>query len=504
LSRTTAEAEPSEPLSDQPPPGDDHAFFGQPRGLLTLSGLEVWERFSFLGMQAILVLYFADTVAHGGLGMSAGTAASVSAAYGTLVYLVSVGGGWLADRILGSYRAVLYGGILIACGHYAMAVPTAAMTWVGLGLISAGTGLVKPNVATMVGKLYRTDDERRDAGFALYYMGINIGAFAGPLVTGWLGDHKGWHWGFSAAAIGMTFGLIQYVAGRRHLAGRKHSAEYALPPEGMRRAVRMMIAGAVVVAALAVILVWAGRLTMGRFVDALTLVSVIAPVVYFAVMFRSPRVSAEERGRLKPYVVLFLASVVFNFILFQAYSTMILLASTNARTEILGFHFPAAWYASALGAFEVALAPVVAGLWARMGPRQPHASNKIAFGVILGGLSFLLMVIPTSGHSGDTYKMAAWWIVGSYLLLGLGDILLETSGMSATTKLAPKAFSSQTMSLWFLSLALANGIQAQTVKLYGEVSNPAYFGVNGAIAVVIGLAVIALAPWLRRTMHPVH
>ncbi|MFD7206030.1 MULTISPECIES: peptide MFS transporter [unclassified Streptomyces] len=504
MSRTTAETEPNEPASDQPPPGDDHAFFGQPRGLLTLSGLEVWERFSFLGMQAILVLYFADTVAHGGLGMSAGTAASVSAAYGTLVYLVSVGGGWLADRILGSYRAVLYGGVLIACGHYAMAVPTATMTWVGLGLISAGTGLVKPNVATMVGKLYRTDDERRDAGFALYYMGINIGAFAGPLITGWLGDHKGWHWGFSAAAIGMTFGLVQYVAGRRHLAGRKHAAEYALPPEGMRRAVRLMIAGAIAVAVLAVVLVWAGRLTMDRFVDVLTVISVIAPVVYFAVMFRSPRVTAEERGRLKPYVVLFLASVVFNFILFQAYSTMILLASTNARTEILGFHFPAGWYASALGAFEVALAPVVAGLWARMGPRQPHASNKIAFGVILGGLSFLLMVIPTSGHSGDTYKMAAWWIVGSYLLLGLGDILLETSGMSATTKLAPKAFSSQTMSLWFLSLALANGIQAQTVKLYGEVSNPVYFGVNGAIAVAIGLVVIALAPWLRRTMHPVH
>ncbi|MFD0066614.1 peptide MFS transporter [Streptomyces sp. NPDC056690] len=504
MSRTTAETEPNEPASDQPPPGDDHAFFGQPRGLLTLSGLEVWERFSFLGMQAILVLYFADTVAHGGLGMSAGTAASVSAAYGTLVYLVSVGGGWLADRILGSYRAVLYGGILIACGHYAMAVPTATMTWAGLGLISAGTGLVKPNVATMVGKLYRTDDERRDAGFALYYMGINIGAFAGPLITGWLGDHKGWHWGFSAAAIGMTFGLVQYVAGRRHLAGRKHAAEYALPPEGMRRAVRLMIAGAIAVAVLAVVLVWAGRLTMDRFVDVLTVISVIAPVVYFAVMFRSPRVTPEERGRLKPYVVLFLASVVFNFILFQAYSTMILLASTNARTEILGFHFPAGWYASALGAFEVALAPVVAGLWARMGPRQPHASNKIAFGVILGGLSFLLMVIPTSGHSGDTYKMAAWWIVGSYLLLGLGDILLETSGMSATTKLAPKAFSSQTMSLWFLSLALANGIQAQTVKLYGEVSNPVYFGVNGAIAVAIGLVVIALAPWLRRTMHPVH
>ncbi len=138
-----------------------------------------------------------------------------------------------------------------------------------------------------------------------------------------------------------------------------------------------------------------------------------------------------------------------------------------------------------------------------MGPRQPHASNKIAFGVILGGLSFLLMVLPTSGHASDTYRMAAWWIVGSYLLLGLGDILLETSGMSATTKLAPKAFASQTMALWFLSLALANGIQAQIVKLYGQVSNPAYFGVNGAIAVAAGVAMILAAPWLKRTMHPV-
>ncbi|MFE2551464.1 peptide MFS transporter [Streptomyces sp. NPDC059355] len=493
-----------DPEADQPPPGDDHAFLGHPRGLATLSGLEVWERFSFLGMQAILVLYFADTAANGGLGMDPGTAASVAAAYGTMVYLVSVAGGWLADRILGSYRAVLWGGILIACGHYAMAVPTAAMTWTGLGLISAGTGLLKPNVASMVGRLYRTNDDRRDAGFALYYMAINIGAFAGPLITGWLGEHQGWHWGFSAAAVGMTAGLVQYVLGRRHLAGRKHSAEYALAPGAMRRAVRWITAGLLAAGALATLLAGVGLLTMDRFVDLLTLVSVIAPAVYFAVMFRSPRVAREERGRLRPYVVLFLASVAFNFILFQAYSTMMLLASTNARTEILGFHFPASWYASALGAFEVALAPVVAALWVRMGRRQPHASNKIAIGVILGGLSFLLMVIPTSGHGGEAYRMAAWWIVGSYLLLGLGDVLLETSGMSATTKLAPKAFASQTMALWFLSLALANGIQAQVVKLYGQVSAPAYFGVNGAIAVVAGLAVIALAPWLRRTMHPVH
>ncbi|WP_443052671.1 peptide MFS transporter [Streptomyces sp. JV176] len=505
MSGTTTDLEVNdEPPDGQPPPGDDRAFLGHPRGLATLSGLEVWERFSFLGMQAVLVLYFVATVHDGGLGMAPGTAASVSAAYGTLVYLLSVAGGWLADRILGSYRAVLWGGVLIAVGHYAMAVPTAAMTWVGLGLISAGTGLLKPNVSAMVGKLYRTEDERRDAGFALYYMAINIGAFLGPLVTGWLGDHASWHWAFSAAAVGMTLGLIQYVAGRRHLAGRKHAAEFALAPAALRRAVRLMAAGAAVTAVVAVALALSGWLTVARFADILTVLSVIAPVVYFVVMFRSPRVTARERGRLRPYVVLFLASVFFNFILFQAYSTMILLASTNADTSILGFHFPASWYASALGAFEVALAPVVAAVWVRMGPRQPHASNKIAIGVILGGLSFLLMVLPTSGHHGADYRMAAWWIVASYLLLGLGDILVETSGLSASTKLAPRAFASQTMALWFLSLALANGIQAQTVKFYGQVSQPAYFGVNGAVAVLAGLAVIAAAPWLRRTMHPVH
>lgn len=500
------EPQPGQAPPSQPPPepGDDHSFFGQPRGLATLSGLEIWERFSFLGMQAILVLYFTAAVNQDGLGMSPGAAASISAAYGTLVYLVSVAGGWLADRILGSYRAVLGGGILIALGHYSMAVPTAGMTWVGLGLISIGTGLLKPNVATLVGKLYRTEDQRRDAGFALYYMCINIGAFLGPLITGWLGDHKGWHWGFSAAAVGMTLGLIQYVLGRRTIAGRTDAAEQALPPAAMRRAVRMIVGGALAVAVIAVILGLSGWLTLDRTVDALTIISVAAPVVFFAVMFRSPRVTKAERGHLRPYIVLFLASVVFNFILFQAYSTMILLASTNAKTEIFGYHFPASWYASALGAFEVALAPVVAALWVRMGKRQPHASNKIAIGTILGGLSFLIMVPATSGRTGTDWLMSVWWIVGSYALLGLGDILVETSGMSATTKLAPAAFASQTMALWFLSLALANGIQAQIVKLYGEVSDPAYFGVNGAIAVVAGLAVVAAAPWLKRTMHPVH
>ncbi|MER5864811.1 peptide MFS transporter [Kitasatospora sp. NPDC002040] len=480
----------------------DHSFFGHPRGLLTLSGLEVWERFSFLGMQAILVLYFADSVANGGLGMTQGTAASVVSAYGTLVYLTSVVGGWVADRMLGSYRAVLYGGVLIGCGHYAMSVPTATMTWVGLGLIVIGTGFLKPNAATLVGGLYATDDERRDAGFALYYMAINIGAFAGPLVSGWLGQNKGWHWGFSAAAIGMTFGVIQYVLGRSTL-HRDRGPVHPLTPTERSRWVGRSVAAVLLVAAAGVLLNLAGWLTMDRAVDLITLVSVLAPIAYFAVMFRSPEVTAEERGRLRPYVMLFLASVVFNLVLFSSYTTLALLAVDHVDNSIFGWHFPSSWWTSILGAIEVLLAPVIAALWVRLGDRQPHASRKIAYSLFAAGASFLVLVPATAGKSGD-YRIAGLWLLGCYLFMGTGDILLETTGMSATSKLAPRHFASQTMAVWFLSLALSQGIAAQLTKLYGEISDSLYYGSLGLVAVVAGIALHLALPWMRRTMHPVH
>ncbi|KPC92099.1 peptide permease [Streptomyces sp. NRRL F-6602] len=479
-------------------------MLGQPRGLLTLSGLEVWERFSFLGMQAILVLFFSATTADGGLGMEPGAAASVAAGYSTLVYLLSVAGGWIADRMLGSYRSVLYGGFLIACGHYAMAVPVPAFTWIGLGLISAGTGMLKPNVAAMVGKLYSATDERRDAGFSLYYMSINVGAFLGPIITGLLGEDIDWHWGFSAAAVGMTLGIIQYIAGRRNLAGRKEGAEFPLPPAAMRRAVWLIVGGVLAVAAVCVALSLAGALTLSGFVDALTYVSMAAPIVYFTVLWRSPRVTREERGRLRPFLVLWLASVAFNFVLFQSYTVLVLLTDQHVNTSVFGYHVPSSWISSALGAVSVLSAPFIAGAWQRMGPRQPHASNKLALGVLLGGLGFLVLVPTLLGTSGTGWEISLVWIVLAVLFIGVGDVLLESTGLSATSKLAPAAFSSQALALWFLSLALATGIQAQTVKFYGQISDSLYFTLNGAVAVVVALAVFAVAPWLRRTMHPVH
>ncbi|MGW6003670.1 peptide MFS transporter [Oerskovia enterophila] len=496
---TTEDARPAGPAVDP----DDRAFFGHPRGLSTLFGLEVWERFSFLGMQAILVLFFTATVADDGLGMEAGQAASIAAGYGTMVYLVSVGGGWIADRVLGSYRAVLWGGILIACGHYTMAIPAELSTWLGLVLISLGTGLLKPNVSTLVGKLYSTTDERRDAGFALYYMGINVGAFFGPLVTGWLGADVGWHWGFSAAAIGMTAGVVQYVVGRRHIPGHGRGPEAPLPPAVMRRTLWILGGVAAGVVILAVGLALVGRLSIAGVVDALTVVAMAAPIVYFTVMFRSPRVTGEERGRLRPFLVLWFASVAFNFVLFQAYSVLILLADEHVERTIFGWQAPAAWFSSFLGGVEVLVAPVVAALWTWLGPRQPHASKKIAIGALLGGLSYLVLVPAVTGQSGD-WKIAVWWLLASLLLLGLGDVLLQTTGLSATTKLAPAAFSSQSMAVWFLSIALANGIQAQTVRFYGEIPDGLYFTLNGAVAVLVGVVVLILSPWMKRTMHPVH
>ncbi len=482
----------------------DRSFVGHPRGLATLSGLEVWERFSFLGMQAILVLYFVASDADGGLGLPEGQAASVGAAYGVLVYLVSVGGGWMADRVLGSYRCVLAGGVLIAAGHYVMAVPADAATWLGLVLISVGTGLLKPNVSAMVGALYATADERRAAGFSIYYAAINLGAFLGPLVTGALGEGIGWHWGFSAAAVGMTLGLVQYVRGRRHLPGHGAGPRHPLPPAALRRTVLVLVGALVALVVVVAVLAAAGALCVGGVVDALTVVAVAAPLAYAAVLARSRRVTAEERGRLRPFAVLWLASVAFNTVLFQAYTVLILLGSRDVDRGVGGWDFPASWFSSALGLGEVLVAPLVAGLWLRLGPRQPHASVKIATGVVLGGLSYLLLVPALAGDAGEGARIALWTMLLALLLLGTGDVLLQTTGLSATSKLAPAAFSSQGMALWFLSIAAANAVAAQTVQLFGVVPDAAYLGVTGGVAVVVGAVVLLLRPWLARTMHPVH
>lgn len=479
----------------------DQSFLGHPKGLATLFGLELWERFSYLGFQAILALYFADSIASGGLGYDKSVASSVVAAYGALVYLLAIAGAWIADRISGTYRAVLWGGIIIAGGHIFMGIPREFATWVGLALIIIGTGLLKPNVSTMVGELYEKGDERRDAGFSIYYSGINIGAFLGPLVAGWLGQKIAWHWGFAAAAVGMILGVIQYVAGRSQLAGRTRAAAVRkafTPDRAFWRTIILVLAGV----AVAVVFAFSSPDGLSRLVNIVTGITAIVPAVFLVYMYRSDKVTDTERRNLAPYSLLLVALVAYNLMYFQTGNTLNFLALEGTNNEIFGFNYPSSWYISLTAIVEIAMGPILAWLWVKLGSRQPHAAAKVGIGTVLGGTAFIIIAIG-AWTTPAGMLLPALWVVACYVFLGLGDLVLQTSGMSATTKLAPRAFASQTMALWFAAMALAQGIQAQVVKLSTADNTTAYFGIQGLIVVGYGIFLIALTPWLRTRMKAV-
>lgn len=478
-----------------------NSFLGHPKGLTTLFNLELWERFSFLGFQAILALYFADSIAHGGLGYSQTTSSSVVAAYGALVYLLSIAGAWISDRVSGTHRAVLWGAIIIAIGHVFMGIPAEFSTWIGLGLIIVGTGLLKPNVATMVGELYPKGDQRRDAGFSIYYAGINVGAFLGPLVAGWLGQNIQWHAGFVAAAVGMFLGLIQYIVGGKNLAGRERAEQIRAAFRPDRRFWQVVV---LVLAVIAVGIVFsvATRQTLESFVNGITVVTAVIPVIFLIWMYRSPRTTPLEKRNLLPFALLLVALVVYNLTYFQTGNTLNFVALEKTHNVIGRFTYPSTWYISLTAIVEIVLGPVLAWLWVRMGSRQPHVATKVGLGAVFGGVAFLIVaagaaVSPAGG------LLASGWLIGCYIFLGLGDLILQTSGMSATTKLAPRAFASQTMAMWFAAMALAQGIQAQIVKVFSYDNMGAYFGIQGVIVAGYGILLIALSPWMRRRMHSV-
>lgn len=493
-----------DPAADQAHDESVHAdtsFLGHPRGLAALFNLEMWERFSFLGFQAILALYFADSIAHGGLGYSQQTASSVVAAYGALVYLLSMAGAWVADRLAGTYRSVLWGAVVITAGHVCMGIPVEATTWIGLALIVLGTGLLKPNVATMVGELYARGDQRRDAGFSIYYSGINVGAFLGPLVAGWLGQKVQWHVGFLAAAVGMVLGLLLYVRGRRQQAA---STARRSVPEAFRPDRNFLILVGLIVAAVVVGIVFAVASDDGLsgLVNVITVVTAIIPIAFFVMMYRSKKVAHAERRNLMPYALLLIALIAYNLTYFQTGSTLNFMALERTHNTIGSFEYPSTWYISLTAIVEIVMGPVLALLWVRMGRRQPGVAVKVGLGTVLGGVSFLVVaagaaVTPALG------LISSVWIIVCYVFLGLGDLILQTSGMSATTKLAPRAFASQTMALWFAAMALSQGIQAQIVKLFTVQDAPVYFGVQGVVILAYGVVLMALAPWMSRRMQQV-
>lgn len=476
-------------------------FFGHPKGLFTLFFTEFWERFSYYGMKAILVYYMYYELSQGGLGMDESTALAIMSIYGSLVYMSGIIGGWLADRITGASNAVFYGGILIMLGHISLAIPgSVSLFFVSMVLIVLGTGLLKPNVSSIVGELYSEHDGRRDAGFSIFYMGINLGGFLAPLIIGTIGMDYNFHLGFSIAAVGMFLGLIIFIYTKKKNLGLAGTfVASPLSPAERKKVFLTVGIGALLLAVVVAITIPLGLLTFESFILIVGILGILIPILYFIVMFRSPRTTSTERSRLIAYIPLFIAAIMFWAIEEQGSTILANYADKRTQLDFAGLHISPAWFQSLNPLFIITLAPVFAWLWMKLGKRQPTIPKKFALGLLLAGLSFLVILLPAY-FGGEHSLVNPLWLVLSYLIVVLGELCLSPVGLSATTKLAPAAFSAQTMSLWFLSNATAQAINAQIVKFYSPATEMAYFGVIGGAAILLGILLFSFSPKIQGYM----
>ncbi|MGP4058426.1 peptide MFS transporter [Mycobacterium sp. 4D054] len=471
-------------------------IFGHPIGLTNLFGVELWERFSFYGMLTILGYYLYYSVTDGGLGLPQSTATGIVGAYGGLVYLSTVLGGWIADRILGMERTVFYGGVIVMLGHIALAVlPGLTGVGVGLLLVALGSGALKANASSLLGTLYDKGDARADGGFTLFYLGINLGAFLGPLITGLLQTRLGFHYGFGAAAVGMALGLIQYVVFRRNLGEHGRHVPNPLPRSALGRTVGVFVLVlAVVAAAVALKLVALANLS-----QVTTGVIVVASVVYFAIMLRSDKVTAPERMRVRAFIPLFIANAVFWSLFQQIFTVLAVYSDERMNWSIFGWVAPSNWIGSIEPIWIIVLSPLFAAMWTRLGSRAPTTPRKFAYGVIGMGLAFLCFV-PLAGFS----AVPALLVLVVLGVFAVSELLLSPIGLSVTTKLAPEAFRAQMMALYFFSVGVGTSMSGVLAGYYDPSGEVVYFGVLGGVAILAGVIVFAISPWISRQMEGVH
>jgi proton-dependent oligopeptide transporter, POT family len=488
-------------------PNLDTAFFGHPRGLSTLFFTELWERFSYYGMRALLILFMTAAPAAGGLGFDTAQAGAVYGLYTSMVYMMSLPGGWIADRLIGQQAAVLWGGILIMCGHFSMAVPGMTTFYLGLLLIVLGTGLLKPNVSAIVGQIYAPDDTRRDAGFSIFYMGINIGAFIAPLVCGYLGQRVDWHLGFGAAGVGMAFGLIQYGLGRKHLgeAGR-YPVPAASPEAGQALRTRALAVAGALFGLLVLVAAggWIGYWTISPtgVADAAGYALLLVTIGFFGWLFFGSDWTLEERRRLYAVGVLFVAAALFWSSFEQAGSTLNLFAERATDSTALGIDFPASYFQSLNALYIIALAPVFAWLWIWLGPREPSSPVKFALGLIQVGAGFAILVVGAQ-LAEQGVRVSPMWLAVTYLLHTSGELCLSPVGLSAMTKLAPARIVGLMMGVWFLAASVGNYIGGRLAAFYETLPLPQLFGAVGSFGIAAGLVLWLLAPSLKRLMGTV-
>ncbi|MFD5226146.1 peptide MFS transporter [Microbacterium sp. NPDC058342] len=470
----------------------EHGFFGQPRALANLFGVEMWERFSFYGMQGILLIYLYFSVTEGGLGLPEALAGGIVGAYGGSVYLSTILGAWIADRLLGSERVLFFSAIVIVAGHAALALlPGFVGVGIGLVLIALGSGGLKANATAVVGTLYSETDTRRDAGFSLFYLGINLGSFFGPLLTGWLQSTVGFHWGFGLAAIGMTAGLIQYGFGRRSLPAAASAVPNPLP----RNRYPMTIGIAVAAVAVIVVLTLVGVVRADNLSGIVIVCALAATISYFAVILSSRHVDATERSRVWAFVPLFITSVAFWSLYQQQFTVLTVYSDKRLDRHLFGWEMPVSWVQSINPVFIIVLSGVFAAIWTKLGRRQPSTPAKFALGTMLMGGAFLLFLPFAGGGPGSTPLLA---IVGILFVFTVAELLLSPIGLSAATKLAPARFTTQMVALFFLSISLGTAISGWLVQFYDPADEVAYFAVLGGIAIVVGLGLaLSVRPVLK-------
>jgi POT family proton-dependent oligopeptide transporter len=483
------------------------AFFGHPRGLATLFFTEMWERFSYYGMRSLLFLFMPAAVSRGGLGFSDLHTGAIYGLYVCFVYLLALPGGWIADRLLGQRRAVLVGGCLIAAGHFSLAFQTLSAFYLGLVLIAVGTGLLKPNVSTMVGELYPHDRARRDAGFSIFYMGINLGAIFGPLVCGQLGEKVNWHLGFAAAGVFMLVGVVQYALGGKYLGEAGLRPNASMGARERNRSV-VVLAACVVVALLAALLIATGvvPVTAEQAADGTVFAILGIALAYFLFQLAAGGLDRGEIKRMSAVFILFVFSTLFWCGFEQAGSSLTVFADRLTNRSVFGWEFPASWYQSVEPIFLIAFAPFLAWLWVRLGSRNPSSPTKFAMGLLLMFASFMVMMqasIASVGHAVVSsslvpHKVSLWWLVLAYLLQALGELCLSPVGLSTVTKLAPHRKVSQMMGIWFMSLALGNLIAGQIGGHFGTFPLYRIFGSVAMVTGAAGLILLLLVRPMRR------